>query len=140
MGDVTVWIYLQALEQHSCSPRQNRRLQNKRADVKQKKKKRREKKGKKRKQNLAPEYSDSFRLKGNLVHLLNILYGDKPFLTAIAIDDIFQFAVIIIMEIWKAPTLRLKAPNRHSITHKMFIEMEMLSVMKMYIRKEKINT
>ena len=32
---------------------------------------------------------------------------------------------IIIMEI-KAPSLRLKALNKHSITHIMYIEMEML--------------
>ena len=30
--------------------------------------------------------------------------------------------IIIIMEICKAPTLRLKAPNKH--THTMYIEME----------------
>ena len=45
------------------------------------------------------------------------------------------------MEICKAPTLRLKALNKHSITHKMYIEMEMLSAIKMHIRKkEKANT
>ena len=32
--------------------------------------------------------------------------------------------IIIIMEICKAPTLRLKALNKHSITHIMYIEME----------------
>ena len=31
---------------------------------------------------------------------------------------------IIIMEICKAPTLRLKALNKHNITHIMYIEME----------------
>ena len=31
------------------------------------------------------------------------------------------------MIICKAPTLRLKALNKHSITHIMYIEMEMLS-------------
>ena len=41
------------------------------------------------------------------------------------------------MEICKAPTLRLKALNRHSVTHMMYIEMEMLSAIKMYIRKKK---
>ena len=35
------------------------------------------------------------------------------------------------MEICKAPTLRLKALNKHSVTHIMYIEMEMLSTMKM---------
>ena len=44
--------------------------------------------------------------------------------------------IIIIMEICKAPTLRLKAPNKHSITHIMYIEMEMFSAMKMYITKK----
>ena len=31
------------------------------------------------------------------------------------------------MKFFKAPTLRLKALNKHSITHIMYIEMEMLS-------------
>ena len=35
--------------------------------------------------------------------------------------------VIIIMDICKARTLRLKALNKHSITHIMYSEMEMLS-------------
>ena len=39
------------------------------------------------------------------------------------------------MGICRAPTLRLKALNKHSITHTMYIEMEMLSAIKMYIRK-----
>ena len=42
------------------------------------------------------------------------------------------------MEICKAPTLPLKALNRHSITHIMYIEMEMLSAIKMYVRKRKL--
>ena len=41
------------------------------------------------------------------------------------------------MEICKAPTLRLKALNKHSIKHIIYIEMETLSEIKMYIRKEK---
>ena len=45
--------------------------------------------------------------------------------------------IIIIMEICKAPTLRLKALNKHNITHIMYIEMEMLSVTKMYRREKK---
>ena len=51
-------------------------------------------------------------------------------------------AVIIILEICKAPTLWLKALNKHSITQIMYIEMEMLSAVKMYVRKkrEKDNT
>ena len=32
--------------------------------------------------------------------------------------------IIIILEICKAPTLRLKAPNKHSIMHVKCIEME----------------
>ena len=36
-----------------------------------------------------------------------------------------DFLVIIIMEICKAPTLRLKALNKYSITHIMYIEMKM---------------
>ena len=34
------------------------------------------------------------------------------------------------MEICKAPTLRLKALNKYSITHIMYIEMEMLALKK----------
>ena len=37
---------------------------------------------------------------------------------------------IIIMEICKVPTLRLKALNKHSITRIMYIKMEMLSAIK----------
>ena len=32
--------------------------------------------------------------------------------------------IIIIMEICKAPTMRLKALNKHNVTHIMYIEME----------------
>ena len=45
--------------------------------------------------------------------------------------------IIIKMEICKAPTLRLKELNKHSITHIMYIEMEMSSGIKMYIRKKR---
>ena len=45
--------------------------------------------------------------------------------------------ILIIMGICKAPTLRVKALNKHSITHIMCIEMEMLLAIKMYIRKKK---
>ena len=50
-------------------------------------------------------------------------------------------AQIMTMEICKAPTLRLKALSKHSITHITYIEMEMLSVLKMYIyiKNEGIN-
>ena len=41
------------------------------------------------------------------------------------------------MEIWKAPTLRLKAPNKHGITHIMYTEVEMLSAIKIYLIKKK---
>ena len=50
------------------------------------------------------------------------------------------------MEICKAPTLRLKALKKYSVTHIMYTEMEMLSAIKMYIyiyiykKKEKANT
>ena len=44
------------------------------------------------------------------------------------------------MEICKVPTLRLKALNKHSMTHMMYIEMEMLSAIKMYIYKNKNKT
>ena len=40
------------------------------------------------------------------------------------------------MEICKAPILRLKVLNKHSITHMAYIEMEMLLAIKMYIRKK----
>ena len=43
----------------------------------------------------------------------------------------------IIMEICKAPALQLKALNMHSITHIMYIEMEMLSAIKMYVIRKK---
>ena len=48
--------------------------------------------------------------------------------------------LIIIMDIYKVPTLRLKALNKHSITHMMHIEMEMLLAIKMYIYLKKANT
>ena len=38
---------------------------------------------------------------------------------------------IIIMGICTAPTLRLKVLNKHSVTHKMYIKVEMLSAIKM---------
>ena len=45
--------------------------------------------------------------------------------------------ITIIMEICKAPTLRLKALNKHSITHMMYIEMEMLSAKQTKTKKKK---
>ena len=39
---------------------------------------------------------------------------------------------MIILEICKVPTLRLKALNKHGITRIVRIEMEMLSAIKMY--------
>ena len=36
----------------------------------------------------------------------------------------------------KAPTLRLPALNKHGITHITYIETEMLSAIKMYIKKK----
>ena len=47
------------------------------------------------------------------------------------------FIIIIIMESCKAATLRLKALNKHSITHIMYIEIEMLSAIKMYMIRKK---
>ena len=41
------------------------------------------------------------------------------------------------MEICKAPTLQLKALNKHSITYIMYIQMEMLSAIKMYVREKR---
>ena len=41
------------------------------------------------------------------------------------------------MGICKVPTLQLKALNKHSVTHIMYIEMEMLSAIKMYIIRKK---
>ena len=41
------------------------------------------------------------------------------------------------MGICKVPTLQLKAINKHSITHTMYIEMEMLSAIEINIRKKK---
>ena len=47
--------------------------------------------------------------------------------------------LIIIMDICKAPTLRLKALKKHSITHIMYIEMEILSaIKKLKIKNEKL--
>ena len=37
-----------------------------------------------------------------------------------------DITITIIMEICKAPTLRLKALNKHNITHIMYIEMEIV--------------
>ena len=52
--------------------------------------------------------------------------------------QVFDFQIIIIMmEICKAPMLQLKALNKHSITHIMYIDMEMLSAIKMSVRKKK---
>ena len=44
---------------------------------------------------------------------------------------------LIIMEMCIAPPLRLKELDKYSITHMMYIEMEMLLAIKMYIRKKK---
>ena len=45
------------------------------------------------------------------------------------------------MEICKPPTLWLKALNKHSIAHIMYIQMEMLSAIKnVYKKKEKATT
>ena len=49
---------------------------------------------------------------------------------------VWSIMIITIMEICKAPTLWLKELNKHSIIHLMYIEMEMLSVIKMYIKRK----
>jgi len=41
-----------------------------------------------------------------------------------AVEDASGSGLIIIVDICKAPTLRLKALNKHSIAHIMYIEME----------------
>ena len=48
-----------------------------------------------------------------------------------------EIIIIRRMEICKAPTLRLKARNKLSITHVIYIEMEMLSAIKIYVKKKK---
>ena len=65
----------------------------------------------------------------------------RPFAISLLIWCFGTVIIMIIMEICKAPTLRLKALNKDSITHIMYIEMEMLSAIKMYVRKrtEKAN-
>ena len=45
--------------------------------------------------------------------------------------------IIIIIEICKAPTLRLKALNKHSITHIIYIKMENVISNKNVYKKEK---
>ena len=47
--------------------------------------------------------------------------------------EIIITIIIIIMDICKSPTLRLKALIKHSIADIIYIEMEMLSAIKMYI-------
>ena len=49
----------------------------------------------------------------------------------------FTLIIIIIMDICKAPTLQLKALNKRSITHIMYIEMEMLSAIKKMYKEKK---
>ena len=48
-----------------------------------------------------------------------------------------EFIVIIVMEICKAPTLRFKALNKHSITHIMYIEVENVISNKNVYKKKK---
>ena len=53
---------------------------------------------------------------------------------------VIQPLQLVIMEICKVPTLRLKALNKHHIIHIMYVKMEMLPAIKMYIiyiRKKK---
>ena len=51
-------------------------------------------------------------------------------------DLLMPLTIIIIMEIFKVPTLLLKALNKHSITHTMYTEMGMLSAIKMHTGKK----
>ena len=62
-----------------------------------------------------------------LNYFLPVVFGDFCFLSLYG----RMLNVIIIMEICKASTLRLKALNKYSITHIMYIEIEMLSAIKM---------
>ena len=72
-----------------------------------------------------------------LVQFLQMTMPACPLLTKSLNMEVFVFdrrqIVTIIMEICKAPALRLKALNKYSITHIMYIEMEMLSAIKIYI-------
>ena len=63
------------------------------------------------------------------------MYGTN-LLTAL-ISAIYCSKIIIIMGICKVPTLRLKAMNKHNMTHIMYIEMEMLSAIKKKKKKKK---
>ena len=45
--------------------------------------------------------------------------------------------IIVIMEICKAPTLRLRVLNKHSITHIMYVEMENVISNKNVCKKRK---
>ena len=48
--------------------------------------------------------------------------------------------IIILIKICNAPTLRLKALNKHRITHVMYIEMEnVINNKNVYKKKEKAN-
>ena len=57
------------------------------------------------------------RLLTNLVKLLILSY----LCVSVCVCQYARHLLIVIMEICKAPTLRLKALNKHSITHIMYI-------------------
>ena len=63
-------------------------------------------------------------------------------LLGLIVDNKFPMAspdqIIIIMEICKAPTLRLKAPNKH--THIMYIEMENVIQKNKYVYIDKCSS
>ena len=69
-------------------------------------------------------------------HWHSLLYpsehGVLYFVLQNMIASTLAFRIIIIMEICKVPTLWLKALNKHSITHIRYIEMEMLSAVKIW--------
>ena len=44
--------------------------------------------------------------------------------------------ILLIMNFFKGPTLWLKVLSKHGVTHMMYIEVEMLSAVKMYVRKK----
>ena len=70
-----------------------------------------------------------YRLKGDISHRS---YHDDSVLYRLK-GDISHLSIIIIMEMCKAPTLRLKAMNKHCITHVMYSEKEItLTMMILY--------
>ena len=68
-------------------------------------------------------------------------FSSSRHLSAFRVFTVLISMLIIIMEICKAPTLRLKAVNMHCTTHIMYIEMEnVISNENVYKKKKKANT